>query len=138
MGGTRVFASVLFAAVASLGLAGAAAGAAQETRGSILGTVKDSSGAVLPAMTVVVTNEETNVAAEVITNERGYFEVPYLVPGTYRISIQVEGFKKFTQTGIVLTVNNRAEIPVTLDMGALVDERSEEHTSELQSQSNLV
>ncbi len=73
-------------------------------------------------MVVVVTNEETNVAAEVITNERGYFEVPYLVPGTYRLSIQVEGFKKFTQTGIVLTVNNRVEVPVTLDVGALVDE----------------
>ena len=73
-------------------------------------------------MVVVVTNEETNVAAEVITNERGYFEVPYLVPGTYRLSIQVEGFKKFTQTGIVLTVNNRVEVPVTLDVGKLVDE----------------
>src|SRR5687767_770112 len=109
MGGTRVFARVLLAAIASLALVEgaveaadeAAVGAAQETRGSILGTVKDSSGAVLPAMVVVVTNEETNVAAEVITNERGYFEVPYLEPGTYRITIQVEGFKKFTQTGIV-------------------------------------
>ncbi len=130
MGGTRVFARVLLAAIASLALVEAAVGAAveaaaggaQETRGSILGTVKDSSGAVLPAMVVVVTNEETNVAAEVVTNERGYFEVPYLVPGTYRLSIQVEGFRKFTQTGIVLTVNNRVEVPVTLDMGALVDE----------------
>src|SRR5688572_2195235 len=137
MGGTRVFARLMLVVFASLAL-GNVASAAQETRGSILGTVKDSSGAILPAMVVVVTNEETNVAAEVITNERGYFEVPYLVPGTYKISIQVEGFKKFTQTGVVLTVNNRVEIPITLDMGALVDERSEEHTSELQSQSNLV
>jgi hypothetical protein len=125
-----VFASWLRAAVATMAMAvapagmasGMAAGAGQETRGSILGTVKDSSGAVLPAMVVVVTNEETNVAAEVVTNERGYFEVPYLVPGTYRISIQVEGFKKFTQTGVVLTVNNRVEVPIKLDMGSLVDE----------------
>jgi hypothetical protein len=65
--------------------------AAQETRGSILGTVKDQSGGVLAGMVVVVTNEETNVAAEVVTNERGYFEVPYLVPVTYRLSIRLKG-----------------------------------------------
>lgn len=103
-------------------IVGPAIARAQETRGSILGTVKDPSGGVLPGMVVVVTNEETNVSAQVVTNDRGYFEVPYLVPGSYRITIQMEGFKKFTQTGLMLTVNNRLEVPVTLDLGTVTDE----------------
>lgn len=95
---------------------------AQETRGTILGTVRDGSGGVLAGMSVVVTNEETNVSSEVVTNERGAFEIPYLLPGTYRIVVQADGFKRFTQTGLVLTVNNRVELPVTLEVGAVTDE----------------
>ena len=95
---------------------------AQETRGTILGTVRDTSGGVLAGMTVLVTNEETNVTSEAVTNERGAYEIPYLLPGTYRLVVQADGFKKFTQTGLVLTVNNRVEVPVTLEVGTITDE----------------
>ncbi len=95
---------------------------AQETRGAILGTVRDASGGVLPGMSVVVTNEETNVSYETVTNDRGAFEIPYLLPGTYRIVVQASGFKKFTQTGLLLTVNNRVEVPVTLEVGTISEE----------------
>ena len=54
---------------------------AQETRGTIFGVVKDTSGGVLAGMSVVVTNEETNVSNETVTNDRGGFEIPYHLPG---------------------------------------------------------
>jgi Carboxypeptidase regulatory-like domain/TonB dependent receptor len=95
---------------------------AQETRGTIFGTVKDPSGGVLAGMSVIVTNEETNVSNETVTNERGGFEVPYLLPGTYRVVVQADGFKKYTSTGLQLTVNNRVGVDVTLEVGTLADE----------------
>jgi hypothetical protein len=100
----------------------AAGVAAQETRGAILGTARDSTGGVLAGMNVVVTNEDTGVSNEAVTNERGAFEIPYLLPGTYRVVVQADGFKKFTQTGLVLTVNSRVEVPVTLTVGSVTDE----------------
>jgi hypothetical protein len=100
----------------------AAAARAQETRGTILGTVRDSSGGALPGITVLITNEETSASNEVVTNERGAFEIPYLLPGRYQIVAQAQGFKKFTQNGLVLTVNSRLELPVTLEVGVITDE----------------
>jgi len=95
---------------------------AQETRSAVFGTVRDSTGGVLPGIVVLVTNEETNVSTEAVANERGYFEVPYLIPGRYRISVEAGGFRRFTQTGLELSVNTRVEMPVVLELGALVDE----------------
>ena len=69
-------ARVLLTAVLSLASFGSAS--AQETRGTIFGTVKDTSGGVLAGMSVVVVNEDTNVSNETVTNERGGFEIPYL------------------------------------------------------------
>lgn len=110
---TLVFAIVVSAAPASW---------AQETRSAILGTVRDNSGGVLPGIGILITNEDTNVSAEAVTNERGYFEVPYLVPGTYRIVVEASGFRKVTQTGLELGVNMRVEMPLVLELGALADE----------------
>ena len=95
---------------------------AQETRGTIFGVVKDTSGGVLAGMSVVVTNEETNVSNETVTNDRGGFEIPYLLPGSYRVTVQADGFKKYTTTGLQLTVNNRVGLDVTLEVGTLTDE----------------
>jgi hypothetical protein len=110
------------AALACAILASATTSWAQETRSAIFGTARDTSGGVLPGMTVVVTNEETNVSNEAATNERGYFELPYLLPGTYRIAVQAQGFKGFIRTGLELSVDTRAEVPVVMEVGAVVDE----------------
>lgn len=118
---TRIFtgrlASTLIACVAA-----ATTVIAQETRGTILGTVKDASGGVLPGMSVVVTNEETNVTNQAVTNERGSFEFPYLLPGTYSVTVQTDGFRRFTRRGLSLSVNNRVELPIALEVGSVTDE----------------
>lgn len=118
----QVAASVMAVVLGTAVLFGAAPASAQETRGTIFGTVRDASGGVLAGMSVLITNEETNVSNEATTNDRGTFEIPYLLPGTYTVVVQADGFKKFTQTGLLLTVNNRVEVRVVLEIGTLTDE----------------
>src|SRR5437667_12681320 len=91
---------------------------AQETRSTLLGTVKDATGALVPGATVEITNSETNVTSTAITNNSGYYEVPYLLPGAYTLSAGMPGFKKYVRQGIALTVNSRINIDVTLEVGA--------------------
>ncbi len=90
---------------------------AQETRGTILGTVRDAASAVVPGATVEVTNTDTNTATRLTTNDRGYFEAPYLLPGAYSITVSASGFKKYLQSGYALTVNSRQNLDVTLEVG---------------------
>ena len=75
---------------------------AQETRSTILGTVTEATGAVVVGATVEITNTETNTTSKVTTNPKGYFEVPYLLPAVYSITVRAEGFKKHVKSGYVL------------------------------------
>lgn len=102
----------------------AAPAAAQETRATLIGTVRDASGAVLPGASVAATNEATNVSNETVSNQSGAFEIPYLIPGTYRVVVAMPGFKRFTRTGLTLAVNARVDVPVTLEVGELAEEVS--------------
>jgi len=91
--------SALFISVA---FAASAAAQGQAINGTIEGTVADESGAVLPGVTVSLTNTDTGDMRIVITNESGLYRAPLLRLGTYRISAELAGFKKFEQTGIGL------------------------------------
>lgn len=90
---------------------------AQETRSTILGTVKDAAGAVVPGASIEVTNSDTNAKTRLSTNDKGYFEAPYLLPGNYTLTVVATGFKKYVQTGYVLTVNSRQNLDLTLEIG---------------------
>src|SRR5262245_5852080 len=94
---------------------------AQETRSTILGTVKDQSGAAIAGATVDVTNTETNTSAKLATNSSGYFEAPYLLPGVYSIAVTAQGFKRHVQQGYTLTVNSRQNIDIALEIGAAAE-----------------
>jgi Carboxypeptidase regulatory-like domain len=94
---------------------------AQETRSTILGTVKDQSGAVVSGATVDVTNTDTNTTTKLSTNSSGYFEAPYLLPGVYSITVTAQGFKRHVQRGYTLTVNNRQNMDITLEIGAAAE-----------------
>ncbi len=78
--------------------------------------MRDVSDGVLPGIAILVVNQDTNVSTEAVTNERGYFDVPYLIPRIYRIVVEAQGFRKFTQTGLELSVNSRVEVPVVLEL----------------------
>ena len=83
---------------------------AQETRGNIAGTVRDSTG-VIPGATVQITNTDTGAKQELTTNSTGYFEAPLMQPGNYEISVEMAGFKRVTQRGVVLAVAQQMNIP---------------------------
>src|ERR1035441_5830362 len=91
-----------------------AAGLAQESRGSITGKVIDAQNAVGPNATVVVTNNATNVSSRVTTNQTGYYEVDFLVPGSYTVSGEITGFKKLVRSGITLDTGDRLAVDLQL------------------------
>ena len=103
-----VFAMVLLAPATSL---------AQEARGTITGKVKDASDAVLPNASVKITNTARGTTTNLVTNDAGYFQAPYLLPGNYRIVVEVNGFKKYIRDGILLQIGATLDIPIQLEIG---------------------
>ena len=79
----------------------------------ITGTVKDSSGGVLPGANVTVTQTETGFKRDVVTDANGSFSFPSIPIGPYRLEVMLQGFRTSAQTGIVLQVNSNVAIPVT-------------------------
>jgi len=75
---------------------------AQMTRGGIGGTVRDSSGAVVPGVTVTVTNNATNATVTVVTDGEGLYRVAALEPGTYTVTTELSGFGKVEQRDVVV------------------------------------
>jgi hypothetical protein len=98
-----------------------AAAAAQETRGNISGTIRDSQG-VIPGASVKITNGDTKVSQSLVTNGSGYYEAPLLIPGTYAVSVQVQGFKTATREGIVIGVGQQVNVSLTLEVGGVTEE----------------
>jgi hypothetical protein len=87
--------------------------------GTILGTVRDNSGAVVTAAGVDVTNVATNVTKHTQTTSSGDYTVPYLQPGTYRVIVQSSGFQKSTVDNIGLVVGQEARADFTMKPGAI-------------------
>ncbi|MBL8228281.1 MAG: TonB-dependent receptor [Bryobacterales bacterium] len=94
----------------------------QDINGAISGTVTDSSGAVVPNASVTVVNTATSVVAyRGSTNESGNYSAPSLPVGTYRVSVEVAGFKKAEIQGVTLQVDQRARVNVVLQPGELAE-----------------
>ena len=100
-------------------LAIAASAFAQETRGTIVGHVLDEQGAAMPGVNVTITNIDTNVSATLTTNSTGYYQAPLLLPGNYRVTAELQGFKTAVRNGIILSVAQQATVDVTLGVGAV-------------------
>jgi hypothetical protein len=92
---------------------------AQEATGTFTGTVKDSTGAVVPAAHIVVLNEDTGISRAVESDTAGSYTAPSLNPGNYRITATHEGFETVVRTGIVLTVGRHAVVDLSLPVGAI-------------------
>jgi Carboxypeptidase regulatory-like domain/TonB dependent receptor len=107
--------------VALLALAPAAPTMAQSqaANGSIEGTITDTSGGVLPGVTVTITGADTGAERTIITNEHGLYRAPLLPLGTYRVVAELQGFKKFEQTDIKLSVGQTQVVNATLSVGTV-------------------
>jgi Carboxypeptidase regulatory-like domain/TonB dependent receptor/TonB-dependent Receptor Plug Domain len=90
---------------------------AQVDRATLSGVVKDSGGGILPGATVTVTSLATNVESHQQTTESGGYQVSNLIPGKYRIDVELSGFKKSSQV-VTLEVGQRARLDVELPVGS--------------------
>ena len=110
---------ILTALFLALALAAPAFGQSQAINGTIEGTIVDDQGAVLPGVTVTVTNVDTGGTRTVVTNESGLYRAPLLPLGTYRVSAELQGFRTYEQTGIMITAGRTAVVDVKMTVGAL-------------------
>lgn len=88
-----------------------------QTLGEISGEIHDSSGAVIPGVSVTATNTGTNVARSATTNEAGIYSFPALNPGNYTIRAEKQGFKAVTRSNIELQVQQNARLDLELPLG---------------------
>jgi hypothetical protein len=94
---------------------------AQSTFGTILGTVSDASGAVVPKAKVVLTNRGENVSRSVVTDAKGDFEVLNLKAGVYDVATEAVGFSTNHTTGLQLMARQSLRVNVTLELGQITD-----------------
>ena len=116
----RTFKPTLWTFFAMLGTASMAFGQGGAT-GTILGTVSDNTGAVLPNASITVTNTVTDVAHRPQTTAAGDYSVPDLQPGTYSVSIQAPGFSSHVVNNVTLVVAQQARLNATLTPGAAAE-----------------
>ncbi len=84
---------------------------------SIVGTVTDSTGAVVPNAKVTITNVNTNVANHTTSNASGIYNVTDLIPGTYTVQVELAGFQSSVHTGVGVEVGRASTVDVTLQAG---------------------
>ncbi len=111
--------SLLCAVLATLALVLTAPTFAQDFRGAIGGTITDATGAVLPGVTVTVTNTETNVSSTVVTDQRGAYQVRYLAAGTYNVQAQLEGLQTVVRKAIPVRVGDTIPVNFAMEQGAV-------------------
>src|SRR5437588_10474557 len=92
---------------------------AQTIDTGILGTVKESTGAVIAGAPVTISQAATGLSRTVATNGEGYYEVRYLRPGEYSAETHASGFRSERQTGIIIQIGQQARINFTMQVGAL-------------------
>lgn len=91
---------------------------AQETRGTIAGTVYDSQSSAIPGAQISITNTATNVVVKATSNDAGYYEAPFLLPGPYSVSVEANGFRKAVRSGLTLQAGGRLDVRVSLEVGS--------------------
>lgn len=89
----------------------------QAVNGTLLGTVTDSTGAVVPNAKVTITETNTNISRTGQSNESGNYVFPDVAPGTYAVTVEVTGFKRERRGGVVVEVNSTARVDTILQPG---------------------
>src|SRR5215471_7579608 len=107
----------LLAVLLTVGLAPSPANA-QILYGSLVGDVADQNGAILPGVSVMITNTGTSLKLETTTDGAGSYVFRNLLPGVYDMTLSLKGFKEIRQSGIIVSAGNPKRIDVALQVGA--------------------
>ena len=89
----------------------------QAVTATLLGTITDTSGAVVPDATITATEVATSVARRTVSNQEGIYTIPYLPPGKYRVEVEVSGFKKSVRENIELRATISTRVDAQLEPG---------------------
>jgi carboxypeptidase family protein/TonB-dependent receptor-like protein len=95
--------------------------AAQILYGSVVGVVKDPQGALIPGVTVTITNKDTGLARETTTNEQGAYSLINVQQGTYDVKVSLTGFREFVRTSVPVTIGEISRVDVTLEVGTMTE-----------------
>ena len=90
----------------------------QEFRSTLSGRVLDPAGAAVPNANVTATGIDTGAKYEAVSSTAGEYTLPFLAPGPYSLVVEAAGFKKFTQTGLQITTNQKVSQDVLLQVGS--------------------
>jgi hypothetical protein len=110
-----------FLAVILVVLASAGVAYSQAVNATLLGTVTDSTGAVVPNAKVTITEVTTNIVSTRQSNESGYYSFPDLPPGSYSVAVEAPGFKKELRRDITVLVDTNTRVDIQLQPGALTE-----------------
>src|SRR5436190_18928980 len=112
--------STLFRALLPLliTLAAAIPAFSQSERGTIVGSVTDATGSLVPNATVTVTNIATNSVVNLNTGQSGDFTAPSLAVGTYTVRVEAKGFRPAVVSGLTLNASSSVRADVVLEVGS--------------------
>jgi hypothetical protein len=105
---------LLLAAACSVGLA-------QEYRSTVSGQVSDPQGAVIPGVSIVLTEKSTNARFETKSGEAGNYSIPLLPPGQYDLAAEIQGFKKYQRSDFTVSTNQRIQLDIVMEIGSLAE-----------------
>src|SRR5947209_13625425 len=94
---------------------------AQSDRGAITGFIRDQSGASVPNATVTVRNENNGTESKTTSNQDGYYTVTNILPGTYTVTAEAPGFKKYESSNNKLDASARIAVDGTLAVGTATE-----------------
>ena len=94
---------------------------AQVAGATIQGTITDSTSAVIPGAQVAITNTETAIVRSATTNATGFYSIPNLLPGEYKITASAQGFSTLVRSGVTLTVGAEIVVNLQLPVGAVAE-----------------
>ncbi len=94
---------------------------AQVLYGSVVGTVKDQTGAVVPGAAVTITNTQTGQTREGMSDAAGNYSIPNVLEGTYELSVKMTGFRNYLEKGIDVSINTVRRADVTLQVGQVTE-----------------
>src|SRR5487761_1739107 len=107
---------VALIAIIALGLTSSAG--AQATWGSISGYVTETTGAALPHVKVSVQDEKTGVQTERTTDNSGFYSATNIIAGNYTVTVEANGFKKFSKQHVELRVDSTVRVDARLELGS--------------------
>jgi hypothetical protein len=105
--------------VAMLALTGATLARAQETTGTVTGRVTDAQGLAIPGVTVTLTGPQG--AKSFTSDSDGRYNAPLLVPGTYTVKAELQGFKTVEQQNVVVRLGQSIEVPLAMQVGGMAE-----------------